>query len=192
MISIIQRELSAATDLLFSNIPVVLLEAKSKMNGIIDVQIGQVKAIRGQVTLKSSAIGSCIALAACDPVNKIAAMAHIMLPDRAPANKSSNEKTKYACDAIDMLFDKMAELGSTNENVKVTVLGGANVLQKEDDTICNANIKSTLDYLSQKHLEVVATATGGVIRRNVWLDTESGVISYSEGDGGKKQLWRWQ
>ncbi|MHC5059643.1 MAG: chemotaxis protein CheD [Planctomycetota bacterium] len=162
------------------------------MNGVVDVQIGQVKAVRGQVILKSSAIGSCIAVVACDPANNIAAMAHIMLPDHAPANKSRSEKTKYACDAIDLLFDKMAKSGSTNKDVKVVVLGGANVLQKEDDTICDANIKSTLGYLSQKNLEVVATAVGGVIRRNVWLDTENWIVSYSEGDGGKKQLWRWQ
>ena len=161
------------------------------MAEVMDVQIGQVKAARGKVILKSSAIGSCIALAACDPLNNTAAMAHIMLPGRAPDNKSSTEKTKYAHDAIDAMIDKMAQLGSTNNNVKVAVLGGANVLQKDDDAICQANIESTLEYLSQNHLEVVATATGGVIRRNVWLDTDSGIISYSEGDGGKKQLWRW-
>ena len=160
------------------------------MEEIVDVQIGQVKAASGKVILKSSAIGSCIALAACDPLNNTAAMAHIMLPGRAPSNKSGNDKTKYAHDAIDAMVDKMAQLGSTNDNVKVAVLGGANVLQKDDDTICQANIESTLEYLSQKHLEVVATATGGTIRRNVWLEIDSGVIFYSEGDGGKRQLWQ--
>ena len=161
------------------------------MAQVMDVQIGQVKAAKGKVILKSSAIGSCIALVACDPLNKTAAIAHIMLPGWAPANKSGNEKTKYAYDAIDAMIDKMAQLGSATDNVKVAVLGGANVLQKDDDTICQANIESTLEYLSKKHLEVVATAIGGTIRRNVWLDTDSGIISYSEGDGDKMQLWRW-
>jgi len=161
------------------------------MAEIIDVQIGQVKAASGQEILKSSAIGSCIAVAAYDPSSKTAAVAHIMLPGRAPAGKDETEKTKYALDAIDTMVEKMAQLGSTAHKIKVAVLGGANVLQKADDTICRANIESTLDYLKKKHLEVVATATGGTVRRNVWLDIEHGVINYTEGDSSKRQLWRW-
>lgn len=159
------------------------------MAEIIDVQIGQVKAASGQAILKSSAIGSCIAVAACDPSNKTAAVAHIMLPGRAPAGKAGSEKTKYAHDAIDAMVDKMAQFGSTAHKIKVAVLGGANVLQRADDSICQANIESTLDYLQKKHLEVVATATGGTVRRNVWLDIDSRTIYYTEGDSSKRQLW---
>jgi chemotaxis protein CheD len=159
------------------------------MAEIMDVQIGQVKAASGQAILKSSAIGSCIAVAACDPAGKTAAMAHIMLPGRASVGKADSEKTKYAHDAIDEIIDKMAQFGSTAGSIKVAVLGGANVLQKADDTICQANIESTLDYLKKKHLEVVATAVGGTRRRNVWLDIDSRTIYYTEGDSSKRQLW---
>jgi len=69
------------------------------------------------------------------------------------------------------------------------VLGGANVLQKADDTICEDNIESTLDYLKQKHLEVVATSLGGTERRNIWLDIDSRTIYYTEGNSSKRQLW---
>ena len=161
------------------------------MAEIIDVQIGQVKAARGQAILKSSAIGSCIAVAACNPSNKTAAVAHIMLPGRAPAGKDGSEKTKYAHDAIDEIIDKMAQFGSTAGKIKAAVLGGANVLQKADDTICRANIESTLDYLKERHLEVVATAVGGTVRRNVWLDIDKRTIYYTEGDSSRRQLWSW-
>ncbi len=161
------------------------------MNEIIDVQIGQVKAAAGQGILKSGAIGSCIAVAACNPSNKTGAVAHIMLPGRAPAGKAGSKKTRYAYDATDTIIDKMARLGSTADKIKVAVLGGANVLQKDDDTICRANIETTLDYLKDRHIEVVATALGGTERRNVWLDLDKRTIYYTEGDSSKKQLWRW-
>jgi len=161
------------------------------MDEVIDVQIGQVRAAGGREILRSSAIGSCIAVAACDPSNKTAAVAHIMLPGRAPAGKAGSEKTKYAHDAIDEIIDKMSQFGSTSPDMKIAVLGGANVLQKADDTICETNIESTLDYLREKHLEVVATATGGTVRRNIWLDIDNGVIYYTEGDSSKRQLWSW-
>lgn len=166
-------------------------KGQKEVKEIIDVQIGQVKAVRGRVTLRSSAIGSCVAVVAYDPPNKTAAVAHIMLPGRAPAKKTGSEKTKYAYDAIDAMVDKMAQLGSIVGNVKVALLGGANVLQRGDDTICEANIESTLNYLKTKHLTVVATAIGGTSRRNVWLDVDSGVVSYTEGDSSKRQLCRW-
>lgn len=166
-------------------------KGKKEVAEIIDVQIGQVKAVRGRVTLRSSAIGSCVAVVAYYPPNKTAAVAHIMLPGRAPAKKTGSEKTKYAHDAIDAMVDKMAQLGSIAGNVKVALLGGANVLQRGDDTICEANIESTLSYLKTKHLEVVATAIGGTSRRNVWLDVDSGVVSYTEGDSSKSRLCRW-
>jgi chemotaxis protein CheD len=160
-----------------------------RIGEIVDVQMGQVRAVRGQVIVKSGAIGSCIVVVVYDPSNKTAAVAHIMLPGRAPAGKSSDEKTKYAHDAIDAIIDKMTRFGSTAPNIKAAVLGGANVLQKDDDTICQANIDSALDYLAERHLEVVATAVGGTRRRNVWLDVDSGVIDYTEGDSDKRQLW---
>jgi chemotaxis protein CheD len=158
----------------------------------VDVQIGQVKADRGQVVLKSIAIGSCVAVVAYDTASKTGAMAHIMLPGEAPVGKEGVEKTKYAANAIDAVLSKMARLGSSGADIKVAVLGGANVLERQDDTICESNIKSTIEHLRKKHLEIVGEATGGTGRRNVWLDIAEGVIYYTEGDGGKMQLWPGQ
>ena len=64
------------------------------MKKVRDVQIGQVKAGTGGVILKSSAIGSCVVVVAYDTARKVGAMAHIMLPGRAPTRKKGREKTK--------------------------------------------------------------------------------------------------
>lgn len=160
------------------------------MKEIIDVQIGEVKAEKRKVILQSKAIGSCIAVIAYDAVQNIGAIAHVMLPGAAPVDKKFGEKTKYAADAIDAMVSRMVHLGSGNEDIEVALVGGGNVLNREDDTICKDNIESTLELLKRKRLRVRAQAVGGTARRSVSLDVEYGIISYTEGDSGEIQLWR--
>jgi len=161
------------------------------MTKTIDVQIGQVEAGRGKVILQSNAIGSCIAIAAYDATKNIGAMAHVMLPGSAPLKKAS-EKTKYAADAIDAILSKMARLGSKTDDIEVALVGGANVLDREDNSICEDNIESVLELLAKKGLEIRARALGGTNRRSVSLDIERGIVSYSEGNGCEVQLWKAQ
>ncbi len=160
------------------------------MNKIIDVQIGQVKASQGKAILRSKAIGSCIAIVAYDRVRLIGALAHVMLPGRAPAGKKRGVKTRYAADAIDAMLTQMTQLGSKTDNIKVVLAGGGNVLGREDDTICRDNVESVLELLLQKQLSVQAQAVGGTARRSVSLDVERGIVFCTEGNGSKMQLYR--
>jgi len=159
------------------------------MKETIDVPTGRVKADCRGVILKSKAIGSCVAVVAYDAIKKIGAIAHIMLPGTAPGNKKNSEKTKYSANAIEEITHQMTRLGSEIENVVVVIVGGGNVLNRKDDTICKDNIKSTLEILKKKHLKVMAKAVGGISRRSISLDIEHGIINYTEGDGSEKQLW---
>ncbi len=160
------------------------------MKETIDVQIGEVKAECGGVILKSKAIGSCIAIVAYDAMRKIGAMAHIMLPGRAPANKKSSERMKYAADAIDVLVNQMIQLGSRDGDIEVVLVGGGNVLDRPDDTICRDNIESALEFCGKKHMRVKVQAVGGTERRSVSLDVECGIVYHSEGNGSEAELWR--
>ncbi len=161
------------------------------MRKIVDVQIGQVETGRGEVILQSKAIGSCIAIVAYDAAKNIGAMAHVMLPGRAPLRKVP-ERTKYAADAIDAIVSKMARLGSKTDDIEVALVGGGNILGRKDDTICKDNIESILKLLAKKGLKVRARALGGMNRRSVSLDIKRGIVSYSEGNGSQMQLWRAQ
>jgi len=157
---------------------------------IIDVQIGEIRVAKGKAVLKSKAIGSCIAIAAYDTTKNIGALAHVMLPGRAPAGKKGSERTKYATDAIEAMVRQMNDLGSRSSDIEVVLVGGANVLNRKDDTICKDNIKSTLKLLREKQMKVKARAIGGTNRRSVSLDVEHGSVSYTESNGGEMQLWK--
>lgn len=158
------------------------------MKETIDVNTGEVKVGGENIVLRSLAIGSCIVIAAYDFKKKIGAMAHVMLPGRAP--KKALEKTKYAADAIDEMVIRMTRAGSNKGDIEVCLVGGGNVLKKEDDTICKDNIESTTQLLEKKHIPVRTAILGGIERKGVFLDVESGGISYTEGNGEERPLWK--
>jgi chemotaxis receptor (MCP) glutamine deamidase CheD len=57
-----------------------------------------------------------------------------MLPGRAP--RRSENGAKYAVCGIEKLLIHMIESGSDAANIDVCLVGAGNVLQKQDDTIC--------------------------------------------------------
>jgi len=158
------------------------------MGRVIDVSTGKVRVARAGVTLRSVAIGSCIVVAAYDSSKKVGAMAHIMLPGRAP--KKTSQKTKYAADAIEKLVDKITRAGSSKDALEVCLVGGGNVLRKQDDTICKDNIESTTRLLEDRNIPIRATVLGGTERKGVSLDVGKGTVSYTEGEKREKLLWK--
>lgn len=159
------------------------------MKKIIDVQIGQVRVGRGKVVLKSKAIGSCVAIAAYDSQRNVGALAHVMLPGSAPVGKEAEEKTKYVADAIDVIISRMTDFGSKSGDIEVVLVGGGNVLNRKDDTICKENVESALELLKGKNLKVSAQSVGGTSRRSISLDVERGIVSYTKGNDREMQLW---
>ncbi len=159
------------------------------MKEVIDISMGEVKVAGAGTILRSNAIGSCIVIAAYDSSKKVGAMAHIMLPGRAPKDADS-ERTRYAADAIDEMIDRMTRTGANQCDLEVCLVGAGNVLKKQDDTICKDNIESTTDLLEKKHIPVRAAALGGTERKGVSLYVGSGSIFYTEEDGKEKLLWK--
>lgn len=157
------------------------------MTEIINVLTGEVKASNENIIFKSSAIGSCVVVAAYDLKLMINAMAHIMLPGISP-QKSKTPKTRYAFNAIEEMINQMVKLGADKENVEVCVVGGSNVLKREDDTICQANIDSVLEILKEKDIKIKAKSVGGTERRSVLFDTKTSKVYHSIGNENDELL----
>ena len=158
------------------------------MGNIIDVATGEVKVGRKNEILVSNALGSCVAVIAIDMEQKIGGIAHVMLAGKSPANEK--QKTKYAFNAINELFKKLQEIDSGEGNLKVFIAGGGNVLKLKDDTVCEANIKSTIEFLSSKGINIHKKAVGGTERRTVRLDISNRTVYCSEGNSSEEILWK--
>ena len=150
---------------------------------IVDVDTGSIRVSSEPAILQAVALGSCVAVLVCERNKKIGGLAHVMLPGKSP---SMEKNTKYAEDAIRTLLDDVSELGAELEDLEISLVGGANVLQEGD--IPDIVIESVLDYLKQLRLELHCMRVGGIARRSVFLDTTSSRIYYTEGDNTTKTL----
>lgn len=158
------------------------------MTEVINVQTGEVEVVGGSFILKSTAIGSCLVITAYDPKNKVGALAHIMLPGKA--HRKTEEKTRYAADAINEMISRLTDAGTKRDDIEICLVGAGNVLKKVNDNICQANIDSVIQILRQKRLAIKGAVLGGVERKGVALELESGSVFYTEGDLEEKLLWK--
>jgi len=154
----------------------------------IEVQTGQVKAARAGV-LRASAVGSCVAVAVYEARAGIGGLAHVMLPGAAP-DGTGERRTRYAEDGIRELVAAVQALGAGRERLLAFVVGGGNILERDDDTICEANTRSVLGILEQEAIPIEVSQTGGTARRSICLDVKSARISYTVGDSASILLWQ--
>lgn len=160
------------------------------MHTTIHISTGEVKVGDSKTILFSNAIGSCVVITAVDIEKGIGALAHVMLPGKAPS-KEKQLKTKYALDAIDKMLQLLQENDCDLSNIYCCLIGGGNVLKKRGDTICESNIQSVTNLLAEKQINVSERALGGTLRRTVRFDVENAAVYYTEGESDEMLLWRW-
>jgi len=158
---------------------------------IEEVSTGEVKTASAGTTLVASALGSCIAVVVYDPQKGTGGIAHLMLPGTAK-DRSSCERFRYAEDGIEELLRQMTGRGSDMSDLCVVVAGGANVLNRKDDTICRMNIGSALEVLQRSNLTISANSLGGVQRRRVRLNIRRGCVLCTIGNGPETLMWTWE
>jgi len=155
------------------------------------VNTGEVKSGGIETILNSGAIGSCVVITAFDPVLHIGAMAHVMLPGKSPQERTLNS-LRYASDAVDELLNQLTIKGVQTKNVRVCMAGGANVLQRKNDTIGLSNVASVEGLLKEARLETCAKSVGGIERRTMLFYVESASVCITIGDSKEKLLWKFE
>lgn len=89
----------------------------------IHVGMADLVAVRHPATLITLGLGSCIGLVIYDQAARVAAMAHIMLPDSRDA-KEVLKPGKFADTAVPLMMDKLMELGVNKSKLKAKMAGG--------------------------------------------------------------------
>jgi chemotaxis protein CheD len=161
-----------------------------RVSEIIEVGTGEVRVSGNDDVLRSGAIGSCIVVVLFDREMNLGGFAHLMVPGRSP--RDDDKSLRYVEDGMDALISKMEDEDSDIGSLEACVVGAGNVLKREDDTICDSNISSINDYLTQKNIPVKASALGGVERRSVKFDIESRKVFITTGDGQEVLLHQFR
>ena len=157
----------------------------------IMVGLGEVKVSRDPETvLACLGLGSCVAVSVYDPVAKMGAMAHVVLPKSN--GKTGDRAGRYADVAVPLLLENARELGAEVRRLEIYLAGGAQMsLAPGLGTafkIGEDNVVAVLSALAQEGLKPKATETGGNKGRTMRLFIESGLVTVASAGQENREL----
>ncbi len=148
--------------------------AFSKM---IIVGMADLNVTRAPGILTTLGLGSCVGISLYDPLNKIAGLAHVMLPDSTQIKNNSNV-AKFADSAIKKLIMDMCVMGARRDFLKAKIAGGAQMFAfdsiNENMRIGDRNVEASKRILSMYGIPIIANHTGSNYGRTIELYSEDG------------------
>lgn len=137
------------------------------------VSMGQLKIVSSSAILVGTALGSCVGLMVYDEKNRVAGLAHIMLPssrngviDSLPA--------KFADHAVPLLLHQIELLVGKPAWCRAKLAGGARMFSDHESPhryIGARNIEAVRKLLAEQHIPIVAEDIGGDHARTIEFDT---------------------
>lgn len=134
-------------------------------------------------TIKTYALGSCIAVIILDVKIGMAGMIHIALPDSTiDPDKAKNLPGYFADTGLPLMIEEMKRLGAVRAHVRVKIAGGAAVMDdKGIFDIGKRNLLAAKRILWKSSLGAIAEDTGGDISRTVTVRVSDGETVISSG-----------
>lgn len=156
------------------------------------VGMSEIQVAKGEGQLVCLGLGSCIGLAALDPVTHIAGMVHVMLPE-AFADKPNEKPGKFADTGIPALIAQLEKMGAQKSRLVLAMAGGAQVFK------FGAGVSSKLDIgarnsiavaemLKKLGLRCIAQDVGGSLGRTVTMTVETGIMMVKTVSQGERRL----
>jgi chemotaxis protein CheD len=137
------------------------------------VGMGQAFARRAPQRLWSI-LGSCVAVALCDPKRHAGALSHVVLPAASGRNGSP---AKFADTAIPHMLQLLRETGIPADGLTAKIAGGASMFGRSLPLEVGAsNILSIVGALQAAGIRIAAQDVGGTQGRRVTLDCSSGEL----------------
>ena len=144
---------------------------------MIIVGMADLNVCKSPGVLTTLGLGSCVGVAFHDNINKVAGLAHIMLPDSKQIQNNSNI-AKFADTAIVKLLQDMGKLGAQRQNVKAKLAGGAQMFAFSSTSssmrIGDRNIEACIAILKMLRIPILANETGDNYGRTVELYADTG------------------
>ncbi len=123
----------------------------------------------------TTVLGSCISVCLWDPVLRSGGINHYML---ALWNGEGLPSPKYGNIAITKLIEKMLVMGSSRQNLKAKVFGGAAVI-KSSSGMLNVGARNIIlaeDMLRDEKIPIISKDVGGSLGRKLLFNTETGSV----------------
>ncbi len=147
----------------------------------INIGIGELVVSKAPHILETRGLGSCVGVTFYDTVNKIGALAHIMLPNASGVSiklDKVNSRFRYAEYVLPYMLDRMIAMGSNKSNIVAKIVGGASMFKRKSVNlnIGERNIIAVKNFLKENSIKLQGEEIGGDIGRTVLFNLNDGRI----------------
>lgn len=154
------------------------------------------KIARDEDLLITFGLGSCVGLGLWDKETKVAAMAHVMLPDSKQIRfRQDINPAKFADTALAVMINKLDKMGIPKSRLCAKIVGGANMFNftsntpgKEKLNIGARNVLAVKESLKLIGISLVAEDTGGSSGRSVEFSPATGIMRVRTALTGEREL----
>lgn len=160
------------------------------MEGVVLVRPGEVRTGKEKDVLATLGLGSCVAVALHDPVEKIGALCHAMLPTPIPG-RSAEPTGRFASLAVPALVQSVIEAGADRARLEARVVGGATMfgaLASDAEAIGTRNVRAARAALEALDVPVLSEDVGGTFGRSVYFNVGDGQIEVRSVHRGMRVL----
>ena len=127
-------------------------------------------------TLITYALGSCVGICLYDPLIKLAALVHVMLPLNMETGRKS--PMKYADTGIRETLRQMEGRGAKRARIVAKIAGGARMFDVPGNgslgNIGQRNIESVHMTLKREGIRLLREDVGGTVARTLLFDAATG------------------
>lgn len=156
----------------------------------ISVGIADMKMTRQEGILITYALGSCIGVSFYDPMIKLGALLHIMLPEKSGA-KDGNV-FKFADTGIRETLRKLTAFGGSKSRMVCKIAGGAKMFEMKGSgglgNIGERNAQNVKRILMAEGLRVTSEDVGANYARTMLLDVTTGNVYVRSAGKPEKML----
>ncbi len=119
-------------------------------------------------TLAIAGLGSCVGLVVYEPQRKIAALAHVLLPDSRAAMEV-RQPAKFADTAVPLLCGALTERGARPDLLVAKVAGGARMFRSPGPELALGarNVDAVMAALAAQSIPILASDVGGTVGRTI-------------------------
>jgi chemotaxis protein CheD len=139
-------------------------------------------------------LGSCVGLGLWDEKEKVAVMAHIMLPDSKQIRLHHEvNPAKFADTALTAMLNRLQKMGIPKERLRAKIVGGANMFNFDNKpsnslSVGTRNIAAVKAHLKAEQIPLVAEDTGGSSGRSLEFSSSDGKIRVRTALAGEREL----
>lgn len=161
------------------------------MAELIKVGMADLKITKSPSVLTTLGLGSCVGIALYDLDNKLAGLAHVMLPDSTQIKNNTN-KAKFADTALEILVNDLMKAGAQKSKLFAKIAGGAQMFSMDSQSdimkIGTRNVIATKKLLEEYKIPLKAEDTGGNYGRTIEIYPDTGKLLVKAIGKGVREL----